>query len=68
MDGDRNKAADIAVKKIKEITQDDKLHVCIIGSVDLEVAWIPKGSFFEISEYDGAEAVRIISNEDFMSA
>lgn len=68
LDGDRQKAADIATKKIKEITNDSEKYICVLGAGDLEVFWIPKGSLFEISEYDGAEGVRIIENQDFLRA
>lgn len=35
------------------------------GLVDLTVAWVDKGTVFEIDEYDGYESVRIISDAKF---
>jgi hypothetical protein len=41
---------------------------CVLGSDQLEVAWLPVGTVFEISEYDGYESVRVIDNAEFMVA
>jgi hypothetical protein len=39
------------------------------GGIDqLKVSWVPKGSRFEIEEYDGSESVRIFGPEDGMVA
>ncbi len=38
------------------------------GACDLEIEWVPEGTIFEISEYDGNESVRIINNNDFLTA
>lgn len=34
------------------------------GVHDLEVYWVPKGTRFEIEEYDGNESVRILTPDD----
>ena len=34
------------------------------GARDLQVEWLPKGTQFEIQEYDGYESVRIFSPTD----
>jgi hypothetical protein len=62
LDGDRNKAADIAKIKL----EDDSFYAG--GSEDLEVEWISKGSIFKINEYDGSESVSRLGDIDFFSA
>jgi hypothetical protein len=34
------------------------------GGDDLTIEWVPKGSRFEIHEYDGSESVRIFGPQD----
>ena len=60
LDGETDLAAKIAKKKVQDC--------CVLGAEDLKVKWLPKGTAFEISEYDGSESVRIISNEEFLVA
>lgn len=36
------------------------------GAHDLIVEWVPKGTAFEIQEYDGFEALRIYDSRQFM--
>ena len=38
------------------------------GDYQLEIAWLPIGTVFEIEEYDGSENVRIIDNASFLVA
>jgi hypothetical protein len=56
LDGDRAKAVQIAAKKYPEIYTG--------GGDDLAVEWVPKGSRFEIHEYDGNESVRVFGDDD----
>ena len=60
IDGDNDKAASVAVEKYGEFYTG--------GSDDLRVAWIDKGSAFEIQEYDGNESIRIIGDVSFFVA
>ena len=38
-------------------------HFCSLGADSLEIQWIPLGAEFRISEYDGAECVRLKDDE-----
>lgn len=38
------------------------------GIRDIEVAWVPEGSRFEIHEYDGAESIRLLTPDDGFTA
>lgn len=42
--------------------------LCSLGMNGIEVCWVPKGSQFEIQEYDGSESLRIISRISYMTA
>lgn len=33
------------------------------GLRDIKVGWLPIGTIFEITEYDGAESIRILNND-----
>jgi len=60
MDKDFAGAVSIAQKKCGDF---------YAGGIDgLMVEWVPKGSTFEIDEYDGSEHLRIIEEHDFMVA
>lgn len=60
LDGDREQAIRIAHERYGDFYDG--------GGRDLEVEWVPQGSAFEITEYDGNEGVRIIELGDFMVA
>lgn len=55
LDGDRKKAKDIA-----ESLCGDSFYGG--GAEDLEIEWLPKGTQFEVDEYDGFESIRILQN------
>ena len=57
--GDRDAAAQFAEQKYAAYTG---------GIADLTVHWVPQGEQFEITEYDGAESLRIISECKFHTA
>jgi hypothetical protein len=38
------------------------------GAEQLSIEWVPQGQGFEIAEYDGSEAVRIVGHIDFIIA
>ena len=61
LDGKTGLAAKIAEEKMQG-------RCCVLGAEDLRVRWLPRGTAFEISEYDGSESVRIIHNEEFLVA
>lgn len=54
---DRNKAAELATAKYGE-------YFYTGGAEQLRVEWVPKGSRFEINEYDGNESLRIFGPDD----
>ena len=56
LSGDRGEAVEIAQRKYGS--------TCWDGGRSLDVAWVPKGARFEISEYDGAESVRVFGPDE----
>jgi hypothetical protein len=38
------------------------------GAVDLKVVWVPQGSQFQVTEYDGSESLRLKDDEDWITA
>lgn len=62
-DGDFDRAITIAQEKIGV-----ENYLCSLGMDGIEIFWIPKGSQFEIQEYDGSESLRIISRISYMTA
>lgn len=64
--GEQHKITEDLVKEL--LGEDEKSYVCVLGALDLEIAWISQGTQFEIEEYDGYESVRIIENSCFLVA
>ena len=60
LDKDFEKAKDIVSKKYPD--------AYLGGVYDLGVAWIDKGSEFEIEEYDGAESIHVIGSRKYLKA
>jgi len=60
LEGDRNKAAEIAQRIYPDFY--------VGGAEDLEVGWVPKGEAFEITEYDGSENLVVIGQQKYMIA
>ncbi len=58
--GDINKAIRIATEKCGDFYTG--------GASGLKVEWVPKGSAFEIEEYDGSESLHIIGERDYLVA
>jgi len=56
------------IKRAVDIVYDKFPNVYTGGSDGLCVEWVPKGEAFEIHEYDGAEQLRIISQQSYMIA
>jgi hypothetical protein len=38
------------------------------GLKSAEIYWVPKGTRFEITEYDGSESIRVFNPDDYMIA
>lgn len=51
---------------VQSIYGEDELYVG--GAVDLVVQWVPQGTKFRIDEYDGAESLKTIDQEDWITA
>lgn len=60
INGDKEKALSISKEKCPGI-------YCG-GFDDCEIEWVPKGSCFEIDEYDGYESINIIGQHEYMIA
>lgn len=59
-DGNKNKV----LERAKEICPDG-----YFGAIaDLSIAWVREGELFEITEYDGAESVNVISEQSYLQA
>lgn len=68
LDGKNKQAAKIAEKIIHNIIGDSKEYVCTSGATDLVVEWLPKGTLFEITEYDGNESLQIVGDRKYQTA
>jgi hypothetical protein len=60
LDGDKQKAADIARMKYGDVYTG--------GADDLVVEWLPKGTKFVIDEYDGSETIREFDDTQWLIA
>lgn len=60
LDGDLSRAAQIAETKCPDVYTG--------GADDLCVEWVPKGSSFEITEYDGSESLHVIGDRTYLKA
>jgi hypothetical protein len=59
--GKNNEAAALAEKKYGP-------DIYVGGADGLTVTWLPKGTRFEINEYDGRESVRVLGPDDGFTA
>jgi hypothetical protein len=60
--------ANITKDWIKKNTEIDGESVYCGGTMDLEIAWVPVGTKFKISEYDGSESVIFVEDLDLIIA
>lgn len=58
--GDAKKAAEIAEQKCPGVYTG--------GAYKLKVEWIPKGTIFEITEYDGSESIEQHADKQYIQA
>lgn len=68
LDGDKEKAAELAKQLICQAVGKPDIYVCILGARDLKVEWLDKGSQFEIEEYDGSESLHVIGTHRYLTA
>lgn len=61
-----NKELDKIDNYIKEKFGDK--YVCTIGAEDLDVEWIPVGTEFRVTEYDGYESIEYMGEIDYFVA
>ena len=68
---------DPAIVEFVEKDQSEELEVYVTlrypgiydgGIVGLKIEWIPAGTFFRVSEYDGAESIEIRDKVNWMQA
>lgn len=57
-----------ALAYIEKIAQKNYPGAYLGGMEDLDIAWIPEGSQFEIEEYDGSESIHIIGTREYYTA
>ena len=58
----------IMEKKIENIFSLKSYSSYMGGIRDLEVVWVPKGTAFQIREYDGSESIVLKENDDWFVA
>lgn len=68
LDGKKEKAGRVAEEIIRKATGEPEPYVCVLGKRDLTVKWLPKGTVFEIEEYDGSETIHIIGSRNYQVA
>ena len=51
-----------------EIAERKYPNVYTGGGDQLEVAWVPKGTQFTLTEYDGSETIHVYGDEDYHTA
>jgi len=69
-DEDFEKAKEIAKKVNQELSgdNDDDSDLYLGALRELQIVWLPKGTLFEVLEYDGNEVLRVLSKEFCMEA
>lgn len=60
LDGDKAKAARLALEKCPDFYAG--------GADGLRIAWLDKGTVFDVEEYDGSESLHIIGGRDYSVA
>ncbi len=55
-------------EKVEEITEQLYPGTYTGGARQLDVVWLPVGTQFEITEYDGSESVEILSEKRYLTA
>jgi hypothetical protein len=60
--------ANITEEWIEKNTEIDGESVYCGGAMDLKIAWVPVGTKFKISEYDGSESVIFVEDLDLIIA
>ena len=53
---------------LEELFFGSDLYISTSGWSDIEVAWVPVGTRFEITEYDGAEGIRVFDESEYFVA
>ena len=53
---------------LEELFFGSDLYISTSGWSDIEVAWLPVGTRFEITEYDGSEGIRAFDESEYFVA
>ena len=53
---------------LEELFFGSDLYISTSGWSDIEVAWLPVGTRFEITEYDGSEGIRVFDESEYFVA
>ena len=56
------------VKEMLEELFGGEMYISASGWADIEIAWLPVGTRFEITEYDGTEVIRIFDEFEYFVA
>jgi len=60
------KAKRVAKKANQEFSNGSDIY---LGAIEeLQIVWLPKGTLFKVSEYDGSEFIKKFSDEIYMEA
>lgn len=54
---EQNKHNEITEELCQELLN-TKEYICVLGSEDLQIEWLPQNTTFEIDEYDGSESIK----------
>ena len=65
---ERGSSHDEVEEMMEELFSDSDMYISTSGWSDVEIAWLPVGTRFEITEYDGAEGIRIFDQSEYYKA
>ena len=65
---ERKAPHDEVEEMLEEFFFGSDLYISTSGWSDIEVAWLPVGTRFEITEYDGAEGIRVFDESEYFVA
>lgn len=65
---ERGASHDEVEKMLEELFFGSEMYISTSGWSDIEIWWLPVGTRFEITEYDGAEGIRIFDQSEYYVA
>jgi hypothetical protein len=65
---ERGASSDEVEEMLEELFFGSGMYISTSGWSDIEINWLPVGTRFEITEYDGAEGIRIFNESEYYEA